>query len=47
VIIMTGLNDKTLVRQVRALGRNAKLLRKPFALSELESAAAQVLPQGS
>jgi CheY-like chemotaxis protein len=47
VIIMTGLNDKTLVRQVRALGRNAKLLRKPFALSELESAAAQVLPQVS
>jgi CheY-like chemotaxis protein len=47
VIVMTALQDKTIAGQVRALGRNARLLRKPFALSELESAAAQVLRRES
>jgi CheY-like chemotaxis protein len=44
VILMTALRDKRLEREVRALGRNAMLLRKPFALSDLESAATRVLP---
>jgi CheY-like chemotaxis protein len=44
VILMTAMRDKSLEREVRALGRNAMLLRKPFALADLESAAAQVLP---
>ena len=44
VILMTALRDRSLEREVRALGRNALLLRKPFALTELESAALRVLP---
>ena len=44
VILMTAMRDKSLEREVRALGRNAMLLLKPFALADLESAAAQVLP---
>jgi len=47
IIVMTALQDKTLARQVRALGRNATLLRKPFALSDLESAATKLLPRDS
>jgi CheY-like chemotaxis protein len=47
IIVMTGLQDKTLDRQVRALGRNAVLLRKPFTLSQLESAAARILPSAA
>jgi CheY-like chemotaxis protein len=47
IIVMTALQDRTLDRQVRALGRNAVLLRKPFALAQLESAAAKVLPPHS
>jgi len=44
VILMTALKDKNLEREVRALGHNAMLLRKPFALIDLESAAMRVLP---
>jgi CheY-like chemotaxis protein len=47
IIVMTALQDRTLDRQVRALGRNAVLLRKPFALAQLESAAAKVLSSHS
>jgi DNA-binding response OmpR family regulator len=47
VIVMTALQDKTLAGKVRALGRNAALLRKPFALSELESTATRILPRES
>jgi len=47
VILMTALHDRSLEREVRALGRNALLLRKPFALTELESAAIRVLPPDS
>ena len=45
VILMTALPDKNLEREVRALGRNAMLLRKPFALTDLESAAMRMLPR--
>jgi CheY-like chemotaxis protein len=44
VILMTALQDKNLEREVRALGGQAMLLRKPFALTDLESAAMRVLP---
>jgi CheY-like chemotaxis protein len=47
VILMTALRDKNLEREVRALGRNTMLLRKPFALADLESAATRVLPPSS
>src|SRR5262245_39409464 len=43
VIIMTALEDERLPAQVHALGENALLLRKPFELSELESAASKLL----
>jgi CheY-like chemotaxis protein len=43
VIIMTALNDDSIAAQVRALGRHATLLRKPFALHELETVATQLL----
>ena len=44
VIVITGLRDKAIPAQVRALGRNAILLRKPFQLQELESAVERLLP---
>ena len=40
VIIMTALADPHIAEQVRALGSNAVLLRKPFELDELETAVA-------
>jgi two-component system cell cycle response regulator CpdR len=43
VIVITGLRDETIPAQVRALGRNAVLLRKPFEMRELESAVELVL----
>jgi two-component system cell cycle response regulator CpdR len=43
VIIMTALNDQPLAARVRALGQRSVLLRKPFALSELERAASELL----
>lgn len=43
VIVMTGLKDERIPAQVRALGEDAVLLRKPFELSELESAASRLL----
>jgi CheY-like chemotaxis protein len=48
VIVMTALRDQRIPAMVQALGANAVLLRKPFSLSELESAAAKLLtPQNS
>ena len=44
LIIMTALRDGSIPDQVSALG--ATLLRKPFELAELESAAAKLLAQG-
>jgi DNA-binding response OmpR family regulator len=43
VIVMTALKDDRLPDQVRALGQNAVLLRKPFSLEDLESAALRLL----
>ncbi len=43
VIVMTALRDERIPAQVRALGRRAVLLRKPFDLSDLESVAATLL----
>ena len=43
VIVMTALADPRIPAQVKALGANAVLLRKPFELSELESAASMLL----
>ena len=38
VIVMTALADPRIPAQVKALGANAILLRKPFELTELEAA---------
>jgi DNA-binding response OmpR family regulator len=43
VIVMTALTDERIPAQVRALGGKALLLRKPFELGELESAASKLL----
>ncbi len=43
VIVMTALRDERITAQVRALGENAALLRKPFGLSELQSLATKLL----
>lgn len=44
VIIMTALRDPHIPSHVHALGSNAVLLQKPFALSELADAAATLSP---
>jgi CheY-like chemotaxis protein len=44
VIVMTALKDEQIPAQVRALGPNAILLRKPFELDELEAAVATLIP---
>ena len=43
VIVVTALTDERIPAQVRALGEQAVLLRKPFELSELEAAASMLL----
>jgi two-component system capsular synthesis sensor histidine kinase RcsC len=43
VIFMTALADERIPAQVRALGENALLLRKPFDLSQLGAAASELL----
>jgi len=43
VIVVTALTDERIPAQVRALGENAVLLRKPFELAELEAAATTLL----
>lgn len=47
VIVMTGLRDKDLMRQVGNLGEQTVLLRKPFDLAELHGALALLLPAAS
>jgi DNA-binding response OmpR family regulator len=42
VILMTAVNTRDLSTEVRALGTNAALLRKPFDLGALEQAVARV-----
>lgn len=44
VIVMTALPDERVDAQVSMLGRDAILLRKPFAMRDLEAAAAALLP---
>jgi len=43
VIFITALADERIPSQVRALGENARLLRKPFDLSQLGAAASELL----
>jgi two-component system response regulator QseB len=43
VIVITALTDQRIPAQVKSLGENAVLLRKPFELSELQSAASMLL----
>jgi CheY-like chemotaxis protein len=43
VIVMTALTDPRIPAQVKSLGANAVLLRKPFELDDLETAAAKLL----
>jgi two-component system CheB/CheR fusion protein len=43
VIVITGLRDEAIPREVRALGGNALLLRKPFEIRALTSAVEQLL----
>lgn len=43
VIVMTALKDPRIPAQVKSLGANAVLLRKPFELSELEAAASALV----
>jgi CheY-like chemotaxis protein len=43
VIVMTALRDPRIPALVKRLGANAVLLRKPFTLGELESAASKLL----
>ena len=43
VIVMTARQEEQIPAQVRALGRNAVLLRKPFGLDELEKIALKLL----
>lgn len=43
VIVMTALRGQQIPAQVRALGANALLLRKPFALDELDAAVTSLL----
>lgn len=43
VIVMTALRGQQIPAQVRALGANAMLLRKPFALDELDAVVTSLL----
>ncbi|HUK33635.1 MAG TPA: response regulator [Vicinamibacterales bacterium] len=43
VIVMTGRRDERIPSQVRALGPNAVLLRKPFGLDDLEKVVSTLL----
>ena len=47
VIVMTALTDPKIPERVKSLGANVALLRKPFALSELEATASALLGQAS
>jgi CheY-like chemotaxis protein len=45
VIVMTALREEGIAARVKALGKNAALLHKPFALTELESLVTRLLAQ--
>lgn len=44
VIVMTALRDEAIPDQVKALGRDALLLRKPFGWADLEDAIDTLVP---
>jgi two-component system OmpR family response regulator len=44
VVVMTALRDEGIPHQVDALGPNARLLRKPFSMLELQNAVDAVIP---
>jgi CheY-like chemotaxis protein len=43
VVVMTALRDASIPDQVRALGHDVALLRKPFGLAELESTIERIV----
>jgi two-component system copper resistance phosphate regulon response regulator CusR len=43
VIVITALEADSVAEQVRTLGRDAVLIRKPFALAELQDTARSLL----
>jgi len=43
VIVMTALKEERVADQVRTLGRDAVLMRKPFALADLQQTARTLL----
>ena len=43
LIVITALRDRSIPEEVKALGGNVVLLRKPFELKALESAAVKLL----
>jgi CheY-like chemotaxis protein len=43
IIVITALHDEAIPAEVKALGPNAVLLRKPFEAQELESAVEELL----
>ena len=43
IVVITALRDENLAADVAALGPNARLLRKPFAIEELEGAIRDLL----
>ena len=44
IVLMTALKDEQIPAQVRGLGPNTVLLRKPFELDELDTAVATLVP---
>ena len=47
VIVMTALKEDRVADQVRTLGRDAVLMRKPFALDELQQTARSLLGEAA
>jgi two-component system OmpR family response regulator len=46
ILVMTALNDPQIDEQVRALGRDALLLRKPFVLEDFVQAVERLVGSG-
>jgi CheY-like chemotaxis protein len=46
VVVITATKDPTLDQQVQALGENARLLRKPFLMEELEAVVGALMHNG-
>jgi len=43
ILLISGLDDERVLEQVRALGPQAELMRKPFGLAELEQTVERLL----